>query len=154
MWDTARTPFRVWPTDLDLLMHMNNGKYLSLMDLGRMDLMIRSGWWKTIQQIGWYPVVADQTISYRRSLNPFVRFTLHSRILGLNERGVFMEQLFTVKGRVYARAVIRARFLKKSGGTVAYEELLELLDNIPADRVVPDWVVEWSEQNRDVPKTI
>ena len=40
IWDTARTPFRVVPTDLDLLRHMNNGKYLTLMDLGRMDLMV------------------------------------------------------------------------------------------------------------------
>ncbi len=29
----ARTPFRVLPTDLDTLMHVNNGRYLTLMDL-------------------------------------------------------------------------------------------------------------------------
>ncbi|NCD21010.1 MAG: thioesterase, partial [Actinobacteria bacterium] len=34
VWDVARTPFRVLPTDLDLLFHMNNGKYLSILDLG------------------------------------------------------------------------------------------------------------------------
>lgn len=26
--------FRVWPHDLDLSVHMNNGRYLTLMDLG------------------------------------------------------------------------------------------------------------------------
>ena len=70
IWDTARTPFRVLPTDLDLLRHMNNGTYLTLMDLGRMDLMLRSGVWKIVSDQGWYPVVAGQTISYRRSLDP------------------------------------------------------------------------------------
>ena len=41
--DTGSLHMRVWPTDLDVLMHMNNGRYLSLMDLGRVDLLVRSG---------------------------------------------------------------------------------------------------------------
>lgn len=39
----CRTPFRVWPTDLDILRHVNNGVYLSLMDLARVDLLSRAG---------------------------------------------------------------------------------------------------------------
>ncbi|HUH53697.1 MAG TPA: acyl-CoA thioesterase, partial [Microbacteriaceae bacterium] len=85
IWDTSRTPFRVLPSDLDLLGHMNNSKYLSLMDLGRMDLMIRSGYAKKMQGLGWYPVVAAQTISYRRSLNPWVKFDLYSKVLGFSD---------------------------------------------------------------------
>ena len=58
VWDVARTPFRVLPTDLDLLFHMNNGKYLSILDLGRLDLLLRSGLWQALTERGWYPVVA------------------------------------------------------------------------------------------------
>ena len=36
IWDTSHVTFRVNPLDLDLQRHMNNGRYLSLMDLGRM----------------------------------------------------------------------------------------------------------------------
>lgn len=43
--DECVTPFLVMPMDLDVLMHMNNGKYFSLMDLGRVDLMIRTRLW-------------------------------------------------------------------------------------------------------------
>ncbi|WP_375731226.1 thioesterase family protein, partial [Azospirillum sp. B506] len=35
--------FRVWPTDLDLNLHMTNARYFSVMDLGRTDLAIRVG---------------------------------------------------------------------------------------------------------------
>ena len=28
--------FRVWPSDLDIFMHMNNGKFLALFDLSRL----------------------------------------------------------------------------------------------------------------------
>ena len=51
------THMRVWPTDLDVFMHVNNGVYLTLMDLGRTDMMLRSGMFGPIRQQGWYPVV-------------------------------------------------------------------------------------------------
>lgn len=44
--DESHLAMRVWPTDLDVQRHMNNGRYLSLMDLGRMDLLVRSGFWR------------------------------------------------------------------------------------------------------------
>ena len=46
--DVRASPFRVWPHDLDTSLHMNNGRYWTLMDLGRADLMIRSGLWPSI----------------------------------------------------------------------------------------------------------
>ena len=42
IWDTASLPLKVLPTDIDIAMHVNNGMYFSLMDLGRFDLMARS----------------------------------------------------------------------------------------------------------------
>jgi acyl-CoA thioesterase FadM len=84
------TPFRVWPSDLDTLLHMNNGKYLSIMDLGRMDLMLRSGTWPRLKAAGWYPVLAGQTIAYYRSLNPWKTFEVHTRILGFDDRWGFL----------------------------------------------------------------
>ena len=41
--DVSRLAFRVWPHDLDTSLHMNNGRYWTLMDHGRADIMIRSG---------------------------------------------------------------------------------------------------------------
>lgn len=37
------TRLRVYPNDLDVLLHVNNGVYLTYADLGRTDLMLRSG---------------------------------------------------------------------------------------------------------------
>ncbi len=60
IWDTARTAFRVRPHDLDLFGHVNNGRYLTIMDVARLDLLVRSGLWSRIRARGWYPVVAGQ----------------------------------------------------------------------------------------------
>src|SRR5690625_2862882 len=46
IWDTSHTAFRVNLADLDVQRHMNNGRFLSIMDLGRMDLMLRSRFWE------------------------------------------------------------------------------------------------------------
>ncbi|WP_253705489.1 thioesterase family protein [Brachybacterium sp. P6-10-X1] len=86
LWDTSRVRFRVNPSDLDVMRHMNNGRYLTLMDLGRMDLMLRSRFWRRITEQGWYPVVAGQSITYRRSFQLWERFDLASRVLGHDDR--------------------------------------------------------------------
>jgi acyl-CoA thioesterase FadM len=148
LWDEARTPFRVAPTDLDPLRHMNNGKYLSLLDLGRLDLMIRCGFWTELDRRGWYPVVAAQTISYKRSLVLWQRFDLLTRVLGFDERACYVEQTFVVRDRVVARAVVQARFLRRSGGTVPLDELEEAAGGFPADLVLPAWVHDWASSVR------
>ena len=153
VWDTSRTPLRVSLTDLDLLRHVNNGTYLTMMDIGRMDLLVRSGFWARVQQLGWYPVVAGQTITYRRSLKLGQRFDLYTRILGYHERWVYVEQTFCRGETVYAHAIVRTRFLRSAGGTVDTEEIRAIAGEAPDDREVPAWVREWTAGSRvhDVP---
>jgi len=143
MWDVASTPFRVLPTDLDVLRHMNNGVYLSLLDIGRLDLMLRSGMWPLLSARGWYPVVVSETISFRRSLQLWQRFEIETRVLGFDEKAIYVEQRFVVAGEIYAQAFIRARFLKKAGGTVTVPELTALAGDAPDGRSLPSWVSEW-----------
>lgn len=147
LWDEVRTPFTVLPTDLDPLMHMNNARYLALLDLGRMDLMLRSGFWKTVTDRGWYPVVTAQTVSYKRSLTLWQRFDLTTRVLGFDDRHVYMHQEFHRRGKVVARAVVQARFLRKGGGTVDPAELVELAGGAP-DLELPHWIAGWAEATR------
>ncbi|QJU55534.1 acyl-CoA thioesterase [Herbiconiux sp. KACC 21604] len=145
VWDVSSTPFRVIPTDLDVLRHMNNGVYLSLLDIARLDLMQRSGTWPLLQSWGWYPVVVAETISFRRSLQLWQRFEVESRLLGFDQRSVLMEQRFVVRGEIYARAFIRARFLKRSGGIVPMDELRALVGPAPVGERFPDWAASWAE---------
>ncbi|MFB2584885.1 acyl-CoA thioesterase [Herbiconiux liukaitaii] len=142
-WDVASTPFRVLPTDLDLLRHMNNGVYLSVLDLARVDLMQRSGLYKVFTQRGWYPVVVAETISFRRSLELWQRFTVETRLLGFDAKACYVEQRFVVGGEICARAYVRARFLKRSGGVVGVEEMRSLAGDAPEDGRMPEWVREW-----------
>lgn len=148
LWDTAVTPFLVLPTDLDPLGHMTNGRYLTIMDVGRLDLMLRSGFWSKMKEQGWYPVVAGQTITYRKSLRPGQRFELRTRVIGFDDRWGYIEQNFCVGTTVYAQAFVRTRFLKKTGGSVEHDELEKLAGGFPPSLEIPEWLRQWTAASR------
>jgi acyl-CoA thioesterase FadM len=142
--DLGTIRLRVMPNDLDLLGHVNNGIYLSLMDLGRMELMIRSGHWKRLGEVGWYPVAASVTATYRRSLRLWQTYTLETKVIGFDDKAMYVEQRFVRDDELYVSAVMRARFLKKSGGTVSVAELGEFAGIDPSLLPIPDWMSDWA----------
>jgi acyl-CoA thioesterase FadM len=104
---------RVWPTDLDTSLHMNNGRYLTIMDLGRVDLMLGSGLLKLMLTHNWTPIASGVNIRYRRELRTFDRFNLETRLVCWTDVTVVMEQTFRFAGgardgQVAARAFVKA----------------------------------------------
>ncbi|MDQ1055118.1 YbgC/YbaW family acyl-CoA thioester hydrolase [Arthrobacter sp. SORGH_AS 212] len=147
VWDSASLPLRVLPTDIDIAMHVNNGMYLSLMDLGRFDLMVRSGVWKRMRGRGWSPVVAAETIAFRKSLQLWQQYTIETRIIGLDTKAIFFEQRMVADGEIYARAYIATRLVSRSG-PVSQEEILREFGQPPANLVLPEWIHEWRESSQ------
>ncbi len=102
----ARLNLRVLPNDLDLFLHLNNGRYLTLMDLGRMDYVLRCGLGRLMRERGWYAVAAAVEIRYLRPLKFARRFTLVTRLADWNDASFAMEQRFESGGKLCARAFI------------------------------------------------
>lgn len=109
------TPLRVYPNDLDLNGHVNNGRYLTLMDLGRYDLIFKTGLLPMVKNHGWYPVLSTAAIRFRRSLRPFQRFDLTTEIVWWDEKWFFIEHTLIAGGEVYARALVKGLFRDRSG---------------------------------------
>lgn len=116
------------------------------MDLARVDMMIRSGFMKKINAAGWYPVVAEQTIQYLRSLQPFQSFEIVTEVVGMDDKALLLTQTFEHKGKIVAKAAVRARFLKKSGGKVTTAELIDLAGIAPNMDNTPSWVAIWNKE--------
>ena len=91
--------FRVWPHDLDLSLHMNNGRYWTIMDLGRADMLVRSGLWRPLWRHGWTPVLSAGKIRFRRELRLFRAFRLESRIVAWAETWFVIEHRIVTKAR-------------------------------------------------------
>ena len=138
------TPFRVLPTDLDLLMHVNNGVYLSMMDVARVDLLYRAGLARKLAARRWYPVVVAETIQFRRSLEVFQRFDIETRLVGWDDKALLLEQKFIVCGEEVAAAVVRSRFLVRGGGTVAPADLAALAGMPATSPTLPPAVARWN----------
>ncbi|WP_344780852.1 acyl-CoA thioesterase [Microbacterium kribbense] len=136
------------PTDLDIMRHMNNGRYLSLFDLGRWDLLVRSGMWDAMHGHGWYAVVGSETITFRKSLRAWQRFDIQSRVVGYDDRSVYMEHRAVVDGEIYARAVVRARLMRRSGGALPHEELFAAMGQPDGLADLEPWITDWAEASR------
>jgi acyl-CoA thioesterase FadM len=143
--EVSRINLRVWPTDLDVYNHMNNGVFLTLMDIGRYDQGLRTGFWQKWKKLGWYPIVVNSTISYRKSLEPWQKFTLETKVIGWDDVAYFIEARFVRNGEIYAKAIMRGRFLKRSWGIVTPAEVMEGSGGWPGVRpVLPEWVSSWA----------
>lgn len=139
----SRITFRVWPNDLDVNLHMTNGRYLTMMDMGRFDLSIRGGLAGIAMRQKWAPVLGSSAVRYRRSLMPFAKYHLESRIVGWDEKWFFMEQRFVCKGDVYAIALTKGLF-KRGKSTVPTREIADILgmdyDSLPRPAYVQHWL--------------
>ena len=90
----SRLRFRVWPHDIDTNLHLNNGRYLTLADLGRTDLLLRTGLLRTVLKEGLLPMLSGSAIRYRREIRTFRAFTLESRIVAWRGTSFVMEHRF------------------------------------------------------------
>lgn len=148
--DESSLPLRVWPPfDLDPNLHLNNGRFLSLMDLGRMDLVVRCGLGKALWQRRWRPLVASAVIRYRGSLEPFQRFELKTRIAGWDEKWFWIEQRFVVGERTVAIGAIKGLFRGPQGNVSTAEVLTTAGVDQPAP-ALPAWLQAWREADEMV----
>lgn len=147
LFDASELSFRVLPNDLDINGHMNNGRYLTLMDLGRTDLTMRAGLFSAMLKHRWMPVIAGVQIRFLRSLQPFQKYVLKSRVLGWDGPFFVMEQTFSSKGKVAAVALVRGVFL--SGKTKVHaHDVFEAsgLEDVPGESpAFPPHVQAWLE---------
>ena len=142
--DSSRSTFRCWPTDLDVLRHMNNGKYFSLMDLARVELMIRAGLLKKVSKKGWYPVIVAETARFRKSIQPFESFSIVTQVIGWDEKAILLKQSFYKGETLACEAVVRSRFLRKTGGSVSPQELMEMADIKGDSPQMEPWIESWN----------
>ncbi|GAA1176410.1 thioesterase family protein [Ornithinimicrobium humiphilum] len=143
--DPSVTTMRVRPGDLDIYLHVNNGVYLQMMDVARTNYIADLGGFPAMKERGWYPVVAAQTVTYRRSLTLGQRFDIITRVVGWDERVIYLEQVFTRGEELCARGLVAGRFLTRgSGERVPAPVVAEVLGHgIPAPELPAD-VAEWA----------
>lgn len=142
-FETSTVTFKVMPTDLDLNLHMTNSRYFSVMDLGRLDLLLRSKGRKFLFKKKWQAVLGASHIRFRRSLHCFQKFEVHSRIIGWDEKWFYIEQRIFSKGQLITIALLKALFVSKKGSVPTQKVFSELSLSLEKDQLTPaikDWL--------------
>ncbi len=145
--ETHISHIRIWPWDIDPFLELNNGRVLTLMDLGRFGLLQRLSMPRLLKDNGWYGTVAGSAVRYRRRMTVFQKLELRTRIIGWDARFIYFEQAIWRASECSAHAVIRVA-ITTGTGIVPTVEIARAL-NFPAHSPpLPDWVVAWSEAEK------
>ena len=139
---------RVWPHDIDLNLHMNNARYLSWMDYGRMHLLARTRLLEHVIRSRWTPLVGAVWMTYRRSLEFMERFTLTSRLVCWDERWFYLEQTFAGRERLAAVGWVKG-LLRGPEGNVEPQKVLERIAPRMVSPPIPEAIAAWNELTKD-----
>ena len=136
--------FRVLPTDLDLFGHMNNGRYLQIMDVARFRWMLRTGVVSNLRRHNWRVVLGGTVTRHRAALRLFARYRVRTRLISVDERWFIFEHAFyDARERLVASSLCRAAVLD-ADGWLTTETVLQWIDpdaSFPApDAHVASWL--------------
>jgi acyl-CoA thioesterase FadM len=148
MQDPIELQLRVLPNDLDLNRHMNNGRFMTVLDLGIVEAVVRSGFMKAIRSLGGHLMTGGALITYRRSLNPFAKYTLRLRYLGTDGQWhVFSFVFLQASGAVSAKGLLKGAGVRKGKGIIPssllwqqFQDRFGLEVKPPA---LPEYAREW-----------
>lgn len=151
-FDVCETTFRARPWDVDMFMEVNNGRLLTLYDLGRFDLAIRIGLTTILRKNKWGLVVAGSSTRYRRRVRMFDKVTMRTQVIGMDDKWVYIAQSIWVKGHPTSSALLRTGVTAK-GRVIPANEVVAALGSGERQAEMPDWVHAWIEADagRDWP---
>jgi acyl-CoA thioesterase FadM len=139
---------RVWPQDIDLNLHMNNARYLSVMDYGRMHLLARTRLFEHIIRSRLRPLVGAVWMTYRRSLPLFSAFTLKSRLVCWDERWFYIEQVFGGSEGQAAVGWVKG-ILRDAQGNIEPQKVIDRVAPRTPSPQMPEAIADWNRITRD-----
>lgn len=116
---TSSLSLHVLPNDIDINLHMNNGRYLTICDLNRVDVFARSGLLRAMFKRNWIPVIAEHTMTYKKPLNIFQRYEVSLEMVRWDEKYFYMTHTFTVGERVVAEGTSKGCVYARGKGVVS-----------------------------------
>ena len=139
---------RVGLNDIDLNLHLNNARYMNLMDYARAHMLARTLLLDRIVKKRWMPVLGAAWMTYRRSLPVFERYTIGSRIVGWDEKWFYMEHTFTGKKGVAAVGWVKGILVDKRGN-VEPQRVIDPIEPGLVSPPLPEVFHGWNDLTRE-----
>jgi len=115
--EESNITFRVWLTDVDASI-MNHATMLTVMEMGRIDFMVRSGFFKLARKRRWYFPLAN----------------LKTKVFHIDERWIYTEQKIIRHGKDIAICIVKST-VKKGKETISTNKIAKALgiDELPTE---------------------
>lgn len=130
------------PWDLDGFLELNNGRTLTLYDLGRFGLGERVGLSAVLRARRWGLAVAGCSVRYRKRVTLFQRIEMRTRCVGWDDRFVYIVQSMWVNGTCTSQALMRTAVTSRQGTVPPLDVMAALgwTGDVPEP---PAWVRAW-----------
>ena len=135
--------FRVWITDVDLSI-MNNSSILAIMELGRWDLMVRTGFLRHARKNKLYLPLASVSAQFRRPLKRFQKFQLKTQLIFWDEKWIYISHRTLRKGEMIAVSLAKVT-LKKGRERIPFEKIIHELNWKMKPKTRPEMVDEFEK---------
>lgn len=150
--ETSILKLRVWFQDIDGYGELNNGRFLTMMDIGRIEFGERTRLNTVLKEKKWGIMVGATNIRYRRRLTLFTRFELHTQLLGFDDRWFYFHQFTsTEKHPIHSSAIVRTAPFSKNG-LIPIPQLLDAMKMDAPEMELPEWVKNWVTALDGMPK--
>ena len=123
--DTSVISFRVWITDIDVSI-MNHAAILTVMEAGRIDFMVRSGFFKLARKKKWYFVSAAVNARFIRPLKVFQKAYVITKLFHVDDTWIYMEQKIVRSEKDIAVCIVKSK-VKKGRENIKTTEILSEL---------------------------
>ncbi|TRD20643.1 acyl-CoA thioesterase [Palleronia caenipelagi] len=144
IFDTHVSHHICWPNDIDIWMELNNGRTLTLFDLGRVVMFKRLGINDLIIRKKWAGTVAGSSIRYRRRVTTFMKLEMRSRVIGWDERFIYLEQGMYHKGECTSHVLMRTAVTDRTR-IIPTAEVAAALGASPESPPLPGWVQNFAD---------
>ena len=141
--DWIERSLRVLPNDLDINGHMNNGRYLTIVDLMLVEYFVRTGFARAMLGAGWRPMSGGAFITYRKAIKPWQRYRLRFVIAGADTAWNYMRfEFLREDGTLCAAGYMKGACVGKSG-LVPNAQWYARMGRVFSPVVLPEAVQHW-----------
>lgn len=142
---------RCWPSDIDMWAELNNGRTLTLLDLGRIPLARRIGLVDVLRTQRWGMTMAGVSVRYRRRIRTFEKFEMRSRAVYWDQRFIYIEQSMWKQNGDCANHALYRTAVTDATGIVSPQRVMTAMKQTVPTPDVPDWVRNWIEAEETRP---
>ncbi len=130
------------PSDIDLWRELNNGRTLTIYDLGRIPLARRAGLITALRKNRWGLTMAGASVRYRSRVRLFQKIEMRSRAVGWDDKFIYLEQSLW-RGETCCSHILYRSAVTDKNGIVPPQKVMQAMGKDEPSPPLPGWVRAW-----------